>query len=74
MERVKGIEPSYLPWQGSTLPLSYTRYKNIITYQYKKNQINFIVIFITILFLIIKFYNIIVYEIYINVEYYAFIT
>ncbi len=25
MERVTGIEPVYLPWQGSVLPMYYTR-------------------------------------------------
>ena len=24
MEQVTGIEPAYLPWQGSVLPLNYT--------------------------------------------------
>ncbi len=27
MERVNGVDPSYQPWQGRALPLSYTRVK-----------------------------------------------
>ncbi len=30
MERVKGIEPSYLAWKATALPLSYTRARAVI--------------------------------------------
>ena len=31
MERVKGIEPSYLAWEARALPLSYTRIETLPT-------------------------------------------
>lgn len=42
LERVKGVEPSYRPWEGRVLPMNYTR---IILFHYtivsRKIQPNF---------------------------------
>ena len=46
VERVKGVEPSYRPWEGRVLPMNYTR-MNLFHYtiELEKIQPNFAVFF-----------------------------
>lgn len=42
LERVKGVEPSYRPWEGRVLPMNYTRMSLFhYTIELRKIQPNF---------------------------------